>query len=162
MGGATASVWILAAYNLSHRTLYLTYQELLGSRALIMERDVIGVILNSIAAHSFSLLVFPFTVLFLALVERAVRTTPRWLGFLGEISYSSYMLHFPLQLCFLFLIIAFGVDRAVFSSPWLLLVFFAVLISISSLSYRRFELPVQRYLRTRFMPQLKQAKKPVE
>jgi peptidoglycan/LPS O-acetylase OafA/YrhL len=68
---------------------------------------------------------------------------------LGDLSYSSYLLHFPLQLLLLIGVTATGIDRSVFYSPLVLVSFFAVLIPLSLWSYRRFELPMQRLLRHR-------------
>ena len=146
----TVLLWIAAVSNLSHGTLYFEYRTLLGNRALVKGHDFIGVALNSLTSHSFALLVFPSTILFLALLEGYGGRLFRRLAFLGDISYSSYLLHFPLQMCFLFFTLLLGIDREIFSSPWMLLTFFATLILLAAVSYRWFELPVQHYLRTRF------------
>lgn len=94
------------------------------------------------------LVLFPLTVLSLALTETLhggyAGRVPR---FLGDISYSSYLWHFPLQLLFAGIARALGVDMGIFASPWMLLAFFAVVLAISRASYLWFEMPAQRALR---------------
>jgi peptidoglycan/LPS O-acetylase OafA/YrhL len=94
------------------------------------------------------LLTFPLTLLSLALLEHWRGTLGRRLAFVGDISYSSYMLHFPLQLAFALLVARGALDSAVFYSPYMLLLFFVVLIALSAASHRFFELPLQRWLRS--------------
>jgi peptidoglycan/LPS O-acetylase OafA/YrhL len=93
-------------------------------------------------------LTFPLTLLSLALLEHWRGTLGRRAAFLGDISYSSYMLHFPLQLCFALLAAHWSIDSAAFYSPYMLILFFAVLIALSAASHRFFELPLQRWLRS--------------
>jgi peptidoglycan/LPS O-acetylase OafA/YrhL len=93
------------------------------------------------------LLTFPLTLLALALIEHSRGSLGRRAAFLGDISYSSYMLHFPLQLAFALVAVAGSFDRALFASTQLLLVFFAVLIALSLASHRYFERPMQHWLR---------------
>jgi peptidoglycan/LPS O-acetylase OafA/YrhL len=94
------------------------------------------------------LLTFPLTILSLALLEHWRGTLGRRLAIVGDISYSSYMLHFPLQLAFALAAARWSIDSAVFYSPYMLLFFFAVLIALSAASHRFFELPLQRRLRS--------------
>jgi peptidoglycan/LPS O-acetylase OafA/YrhL len=90
---------------------------------------------------------FPLTILALVILETRRGTLGKRLAFVGDISYSSYLWHFPLQLTFVLLANAWGYSRAVFESPVVLLLFFAVLIVMSGLSHRYFEMPMQRKLR---------------
>jgi peptidoglycan/LPS O-acetylase OafA/YrhL len=92
-------------------------------------------------------LLFPVTILALALVETTLGNfTGRW-AMLGDLSYSSYMLHFPLQLAAVALVTLLGISRTVFLSPWVLALFVAVLIAASWVSHRFIEVPAQRTLR---------------
>ena len=94
-------------------------------------------------------LVFPLTILALALLEtRGLRFFSKG-GFLGDMSYSSYLLHFPLQMLAVAIAALAGVERSVFYSPWMLAAFIGVLLAVSFASHRLFEMPVQRALRTR-------------
>jgi len=94
---------------------------------------------------------FPSVILVLALVETNRGTLGKRFAFLGDISYSSYLLHFPLQLFVMIPIIFLSIDRSIFLSWSMLLAFFAVLLSISYASYHCFELPSQRFLRQKFL-----------
>lgn len=94
-----------------------------------------------------SVLLFPITLLTLALAE--TQRGPFWkrTSHLGDLSYSLYLLHFPLQLGFALVTGWLGLDRSVFSSPVALVLFFVVLLPLSWVSYRFLEIPAQRWLR---------------
>ena len=91
------------------------------------------------------------TVLALALRETAGRRTFAWLGFLGDISYSTYLIHFPLQLALAVLATRFALAPADFMHAWVMLAFFAVLIGLGALSYAYIEKPAQTWLRSRLV-----------
>lgn len=93
----------------------------------------------------------PLTVLALALRESAGRRTFAWLGFLGDISYSTYLIHFPLQLALAVLATRFALAPADFMHAWVMLAFFAVLIGLGALSYAYIEKPAQTWLRSRLV-----------
>ena len=92
-------------------------------------------------------LLFATTVLALALNEAGLPNCLRRLAWLGDISYSSYLLHFPLQLVVVLSFGYFGVADTVFSQPVFMLGFFGVLVVLSWFSHRAFEVPVQNRLR---------------
>lgn len=93
------------------------------------------------------LVLFPLSILSLALIETHRGSLGRRVSFIGDISYSSYLLHFPLQLLFSVAVTRFYADNAVYYSPWLMLLFFTVLILTCLISFRYFEMPAQKYLR---------------
>jgi peptidoglycan/LPS O-acetylase OafA/YrhL len=92
-------------------------------------------------------LLFPLTIFTLVVLETERGTLGRRAAPLGNISYSSYLLHFPLQLAVAIATTIYAVDHAVFLSPYTLFAFFAVLIAASLASYYWFEAPAQRRLR---------------
>ena len=93
------------------------------------------------------LVLFPLTILSLALIETRRGSLGRRIAFLGDISYSTYLLHFPLQLLLSLAVARFVEDNSIYYSPWFMGLFFVVLIAVSLCSFRYFELPMQRLLR---------------
>jgi len=73
----------------------------------------------------------------------------RWqaeVQFAGNLTYSSYLLHFPLQLALAITVAASGIVLPV-TSAWFLTGYIGVTLGIAALSYRWFELPAQRWIR---------------
>lgn len=93
------------------------------------------------------IILFPLAILTLALAETCRGSLGRRISFIGDLSYSSYLIHFPLQLAIMGIATVFSVDRSLFNSPIALTGFFGVLIALSLASHRYLELPCQRYLR---------------
>ena len=91
--------------------------------------------------------VIPVTILALALQEETLGRSYKRLSYLGDISYSTYMLHFPLQIACALAALAFGFGPAAFMHDASMLAFYAVLIGLGALSYRYYEKPMQRLLR---------------
>ena len=102
-------------------------------------------------------LLFPLTILTLALLEARFQGMARRFAFLGDISYSSYLLHFPLQLVCAIALAAWGIDRSVCNSPLFMLGFFAVLVAVSRMSYRWLEMPAQWSIRRFTAPRVQPA-----
>lgn len=94
---------------------------------------------------------FPLTISGLVLLECSERINFQRFQWIGDITYSSYLLHFPLQLGLVLLVTAVGVDVNIYSSAWTLVFFTAVLLPISLGSFLFFERPVQRWIRQRYM-----------
>ncbi|MEI9997059.1 MAG: acyltransferase [Rhizomicrobium sp.] len=103
---------------------------------------------NNLFLLAFDFGLCPLTVLALALHEQARGRSYAALGFLGDISYSTYMIHFPLQLGLALLAPALGLAPRFFMQGWVMLTFYVVLIGLGTLSYRYFERPMQILLRS--------------
>lgn len=101
-------------------------------------------------------LLMPASILLLAMLEDVRPGFASGLSALGDASYSSYMLHFPLQLLVVIAAPYLGLSDAAFLHPVTLILFFAVLIVLSVLCFRRFERPVQDAIRRR-MPRRRAA-----
>ena len=99
-----------------------------------------------------TLLLFSLTILALVLLEYRVGPIGQSLSFLGDISYLSYLLHFPLQLFVVILALRFNVDHSLYYSGWAMAGFFVVLLTLSLASHRYVEIPMQRFLRKRLLP----------
>lgn len=68
----------------------------------------------------------------------------------GNMTYSSYLLHFPIQLATVTLFAYFGRPVPV-GSPALLLGFLAITLTLSYWTYRLFEMPAQKLIRKRLL-----------
>lgn len=92
-------------------------------------------------------ILFPATILALTLIEHLGIKNLKGFLFIGNISYSSYMLHFPLQLVFIMTTDFLGVSHSFYYTNLSFILFFSILILISLLSYHKFERPMQNYIR---------------
>ncbi len=72
----------------------------------------------------------------------------RRFAFLGNATYASYLMHFPIQLGMVIFLDAVGFSRTVFFSHVALVVYLAVVIGISLAVFHLFELPAQGWLRS--------------
>jgi peptidoglycan/LPS O-acetylase OafA/YrhL len=69
-------------------------------------------------------------------------------AFLGNATYSSYLIHFPLQLMMVIFMDVVGIDRERMMSIPALLTFFTLVIGCSLIVYHRFERPMQDRIRS--------------
>lgn len=93
---------------------------------------------------------FPASVMFIASLSYLNPDLMKPYAAIGDLSYSSYLLHFPLQIVFVIVVDHLGYAREIFYSPWMLVLFMTFLIPLSLASHRLFEVPVQQALRLRF------------
>jgi peptidoglycan/LPS O-acetylase OafA/YrhL len=91
--------------------------------------------------------VSPLTVMALALHEQVLGGKWERLSFLGDISYSTYMLHFPMQLALALIAARFALTPVFFENGFALIAFYAVLIGLGAMSFNAFERPMQSLLR---------------
>ncbi len=73
-------------------------------------------------------------------------TITRWIETLGNMTYSSYLLHFPTQLCIVTAVAALGLSVPKLSA-WFLLFYLGTVLGLAPLAYRYFELPMQQAIR---------------
>jgi peptidoglycan/LPS O-acetylase OafA/YrhL len=66
---------------------------------------------------------------------------------LGDLTYASYLLHFPIQLAFVLILDRLGVSRDVFFSPLARIVFMGITFGLSWVVFHGFEMPVQKRIR---------------
>jgi len=146
----TGVMWIVIPLSFGYDFPYRAYRHcLLHWGANIQGNDVPGLILYNASTYSFDLVLFPLTILTLALWETCRGTLGKRVAYIGHLSYSSYLLHFPLQMVFMVAALHFTGGNAFFYSPCALLVFFSTLILLSLGCYRFIEMPCQAFLRGR-------------
>ena len=144
-------LWIIIPIIENHSGEYYTiYLQKLGTGYFIFPgKSVIGYAVFILSEFSYELILFPWTIITLALIDTQRIKLLNYFAFLGHISYSSYLLHFPLQLFFMLVTSYFSIDQKFFYSRLSLFLFFLCLIPLSFCSYRYFEYPIQKYLRSK-------------
>jgi peptidoglycan/LPS O-acetylase OafA/YrhL len=115
-------------------------------------KDAFGHVLVKPPRFFFELVLYPLTLITLALWEAHRGTLGRRVAFLGHLSYSSYLLHFPLQMLFVGVAFGLAIPRTFFCTPYALGLFIATLIGVSLSSYYYFERPVQSLIRKWLLP----------
>lgn len=93
---------------------------------------------------------FILALMLLGQIETIVGSGPfRWLKPLGDITYSSYLWHTPVQMTLMLLAGAGLIDPGLFFQGWFVLIFLALVIALSWVSFQHIERPAQRALRHR-------------
>jgi peptidoglycan/LPS O-acetylase OafA/YrhL len=69
-------------------------------------------------------------------------------AFLGNATYSSYLIHFPIQLAMVTVLDTMGYSRTIFFSPVALIAYLVVVIGASLPVFHLFEAPAQDWLRS--------------
>lgn len=96
-------------------------------------------------------LLFPVTILTAVTLETERGTFGKRISLLGDISYSSYLIHFPLQLVVIVVATWFSLPKSIFYSPAIFTLFYAVLITLSLGAFHYVEKPLQRYIRLKYL-----------
>lgn len=148
-----ALCWVLVLFDFSSGRLSNAVAAFAHSHAPARLQANLPELLGRIKLQGIAALLFPLTIVALALAETWRGTLGRRVSFIGHLSYSSYLLHFPLQLSFVSLVSVLGVDRGFFYSRASFLLFVGVLLPLCFASYYWLELPAQRYLRRRLFRQ---------
>lgn len=105
---------------------------------------------STIVLNRYSLLsrlIFPSTIVGLVLLELTVKVPFSKLRRIGDCTYSSYLLHFPLQLLFAILASQFSCSEQLFYSTSILVLFSLMLFLLSLFTFHFFEVPAQNFIR---------------
>jgi peptidoglycan/LPS O-acetylase OafA/YrhL len=70
----------------------------------------------------------------------------------GELTYSVFLWHAPLQMIVLMIMMQFKIPNSIAQSPLFLLFFLVLTYSVGYASYRWIEQPARKYINNRFMP----------
>ncbi|SEW49673.1 acyltransferase family protein [Chitinophaga arvensicola] len=151
----TILLWamILAEYHFSYiQGLWtqIVHQWLPGKN-----EEFITVTFGQIRNFFFRSTVSPCTILSLALWETKRDLISKKWALLGNCSYAIYLIHFPLQIIFVLTVDTFHISRYVLRSPYTMMLFFALLLPLSLLTYYYFELPAQEKIRDWFYKRYK-------
>jgi peptidoglycan/LPS O-acetylase OafA/YrhL len=103
--------------------------------------------LYEVNSASVLLLAMSAVIVFTRLGETVFGVPFRRFAFLGNATYSSYLVHFPLQLFIVIVVDAIGWERNIFYSPMMLLAFLSLVIGLSLVIHRYFEMPAQNFIR---------------
>lgn len=149
----TALLWLIVYGVASSPAGAGALQSFSSTVAPLIGAQRVDLVVNKLLPRVLPILVlFPLTILSLALLQ-AVRPglCKRW-SVIGDLSYSSYLLHFPLQLV---AVLLFGTarmqpDGGLYTQGWFMIAFFLALILLSTASFRLYERPVQQRLRRWF------------
>jgi peptidoglycan/LPS O-acetylase OafA/YrhL len=82
---------------------------------------------------------------------KAARPLIRKFTFLGNATYSSYLIHFPIQIAIVLAVDAAAVDRSLFFNPLALVLYLALVITLALAVHRWFEVPAQALLRQKLL-----------
>lgn len=92
--------------------------------------------------------VLPVQIVFLVvLLERISKFKFSYAARFGKLTYSTYLLHFPLQLITVIAVDCLAYERSIFLSPFALLSFIVATFAVAGLSHKYIELPAQNLIR---------------
>ena len=90
-------------------------------------------------------------VYFATLLEKYFKHCPKSLLQLGDLSFSVYLVHVPLQIAFLLILdLAFNGDRSFADSIITLPIYIAITIFVAAMTYKYYELPARNLVRNFF------------
>jgi peptidoglycan/LPS O-acetylase OafA/YrhL len=82
-----------------------------------------------------------------AALDLNIRAVPRRLRWIGDITYATYLIHFPIIITYLIVANARGLPYALPDRGWFLVLYIGVVITVSLPIFHYFEIPVQDRLR---------------
>ncbi|MBS0422260.1 MAG: acyltransferase [Proteobacteria bacterium] len=99
-------------------------------------------------SQSYLMTAVPALIFFCAHDFKALTRGQHVIAAAGNMTYSSYLIHFPIQLL---IVMGFYMANAPIpaGSPWLFIAFFTVTLLLSRVTYVIFEAPAQRWIRAR-------------
>lgn len=98
-------------------------------------------------------LVFSLVILFGTLIDKLIFFKKYNSIFIsiGSITYSSYLIHFPIQLIVLLIFEYFNFSKSIFDEGFTLVFFVVFILTISRIVYLKIERPLQKFIRTKYV-----------
>ncbi len=143
--------WLLVVLEDKYHLLFPILASFIGNICTYHNHNYCADIIHRLFKLFIMGFLFPITILILAIFETIKGSLGRRLSFIGNISYSLYLIHFPLQLLIIIIVDMLAINKLIFYTKSSMLLFIAILISLSLLSYYKFERPMQSYLRNRLI-----------
>jgi peptidoglycan/LPS O-acetylase OafA/YrhL len=142
-----------ALTHLAHETLLaqpVARQRMVhAASALVLAAGTVVVATGLLRPMFYVALLTPLaTLLLLDWVQPRSKRVAGWIALLGNTTYASYLLHFPLQLV-LATLVAGQPERLPLHHPAWLIGFLVVVFALAALVYRHVEVPAQAWLRRR-------------
>jgi peptidoglycan/LPS O-acetylase OafA/YrhL len=139
---AALAVWILAIVEIYLGPIQLLFAQTPAPLAKFFAGHEYPIFLMG-----FIFVISPLTLAALALHEELFGGAWARLTFLGDISYSTYLIHFPMQLALALIALRMGWTPTNFQTGYAMAAFYAALILLGWLAYARFERPLQALIR---------------
>ena len=94
----------------------------------------------------------PIILVVLALISPLLQNRAgQMINSLGNLTYASYLIHFPLQLVWMLMIDMIGIRFPFANSPFFLVGYVATVLTVSYFVYKWIEMPAQQLIRRRFV-----------
>ena len=128
----------------------IVWPAVLGLVALVAYSGAVGALGDREKLPMILLVAVPCLLVILTREWPILNRWPKQVQFAGNLTYSSYLLHFPLQLLLAIAVAASGMIPPL-TDAWFLTAYLGVTLGAAACSYRWFELPAQRWMRRRLI-----------
>ena len=143
LGGLTAQI-VKAIENTKYQKLVLAL-----SLVAVMSLHILLTEDSFRQLRSFFLIVFAPALIFIGAIEFKIdRKIEGWIEALGNMTYSSYLIHLPMQLLIVLMLEALEI-AVPFYSPYFFILYIALTLCLSRMIYLRFKKPMQNFIRLR-------------
>ena len=118
---------------------------------IFISLGIIFTLNNSFLYEKFFLpLIIIFLVYFFVLINQIFTYNEKIWSLLGNLTYSSYLIHFPIQLSLMIIFKIFNIEINI-ESIGLFLFYIVTTLIISFFVYKNYEIPMQKYIRSKYV-----------